>query len=107
MDSPKLAIGVNDAISYNPVVNTTPSSVLVRLLRLSGSVYAPTEEIPGSELNEVSFNKSISVLKNMLHILGIIGHNARGKRGHGNLKGAQTDFALTFGEPIEELVPWL
>ena len=66
-----------------------------------------TEEIPGSQLKEVSFDKNISVLENMLHVLGIVDHNARGERGHGNLESTESDFVLTFGEPIEEFVPWL
>lgn len=66
-----------------------------------------TKEIPGSELKEVSFDENISVFENMLYILGIIDHNGRGQGGHRNFEGAEADFVLTFGEPIEELVPWL
>ena len=43
----------------------------------------------------------------MLHIVGIVDHNGRGQGRHRNFEGTEADLVLTFGEPIEELVPGL
>jgi len=66
-----------------------------------------TEKVPGSQAEEISLNEYIIVFQNMFDVQRVTDDNSCRERWDRYLESAESNLALSLGEPIQELVPWL
>jgi len=66
-----------------------------------------TEKVPRSQAEEISLDEYIVVFQDMFNVLRVIDDNSCRKRWDRYLERAESNLALSLGEPIQELVPGL